>query len=319
MIATLVTATSMLLVAQGRPRPAALVLDLTGSVQIRPADGPSKRAEVGDLLYPGERLSIPADGSAALAILGVGAQERIKPGSEATVGPQGCTPPEAVVQRKAQPRGVAGTLKGLRPAPDDARKAGASFRGTEDLPEAPPAVTPIYGSVVASDRPAMAWGAVAGAKGYRVKLLSSAGRGLWRAETQELRLDYPEGQEPLQRGYVYLWEVYDTEGRQVAASTFSVATESQRKRLAELPAPEAGEDRAELLLAALAYTLLGAYTEALAIYERLARMAPEVSAYQEALASLYARAGRPEAARAARDRIERGSSRRPQVRTGRRD
>src|SRR5690242_2861410 len=117
MIATLVTATSMLLVAQGRPRPAALVLDLTGSVQIRQADGPSKRAEVGDLLYPGEQLSIPADGSAALAILGVGVQERIKPGSEATVGPQGCAPPEAVTQRKGQRAAVAGALKELRPSP----------------------------------------------------------------------------------------------------------------------------------------------------------------------------------------------------------
>ena len=306
MIAAIVTAASMLLVAQARPRPAALVLDLAGSVKILPAEGPPKRAEVCDLLYPGERLAVPADGSATLAILGVGAQERVKPGSEATVGPQGCTPPEAVAQHKAQPRGVAETLKGLRPAPDDSRKAGAIFRGPDDPTEAPPAVTPIYGSVVASDRPALAWGAVAEAKGYRVKLLSSAGRELWRAETPEPRLAYPKGQQALQRGYVYRWEVSDAKGRPVTASTFAVATESQFQRLAELPSPEAKEDRAELLAAALAYTKLGAYAEALATYERLARLAPEVSAYQAALADIYARAGRPDAARAARDRIEKG-------------
>jgi hypothetical protein len=304
MIATLVTATSMLLVAQARTRPAAMVLDLTGSVQIRPAEGSPQRAEVGDLLYPGEWLSVPADGTATLAILGVGVQERIQPGSAATVGPQGCTPPEAVAQRQEQRPAVAGALKGLRPAPDNFRKAGLVSRGAEDLPETPPAVTPIYGSVVASDRPALSWTPTEGAPGYRVRLLSSASRELRRAETKEPRLAYPEGQEALQRGYVYQWEVTDTEGRPVTASTFSIATASQRKRLAELPAQEAEEDRAESLATALTYTKLGAYAEALASYERLARLAPEVPAYQKALVDLYTRAGRPESARAARAKAQ---------------
>jgi hypothetical protein len=305
MIALLVTAASMLLVSQPRTRPAALVLDLTGTGQIRPAEGSPKRAEVGDLLYPGERLAVPADGSATLAILGVGAQERIKSGSEATVGSQGCTPPQSVAQRKEQRKAVADALKGLRPAPDDVRKAGLGFRGSEDLPEEPPIVKPLYGEVVASDRPTLAWKPAEGAPGYRVKLLSSAGRELWRAETKEPRLAYPEGKEALQGGYVYRWEVSDAEGRPVATSTFSVATESQRKRLAELPAPEAGEDRAELLAAALAYTKLGAHAEALATYERLARLVPKEPAYQEALAGLYRRAGRPEEAWAASERAAR--------------
>jgi hypothetical protein len=304
MISTLVTAASMLLVAQVRSRPAAMVLDRTGSVQIRPAEGPPQEAKVGDLLYPGERLVIPADGSATLAILGVGAQERIKPGSEAIVGPQGCTPPQSVAKRKEQRPAVAGALKGLRPAPDNPRKAGLGFRGTEDLPESPPAVMPLYGAVVASDRPALAWKPTEGGQGYRVRLLSSAGRELWRAETKEPRLAYPEGKEALERGYVYQWVVTDAESRPIATSTFSVATTSQFKKLAELPALVAGEDRAELITAALTYMKLGDYAEALATYERLARLTPEEPAYQATLADLYVRAGRPDEARAARARAE---------------
>jgi hypothetical protein len=304
MIATVMTTASILLVAQVRTRPAAMVLDCTGAVQVRPADGPPKRALVGDLLYPGERLVVPANGSATLAILSVGAKEQLRPGSEATIGLQGCTPPEAVTRRMPQRSSVAWALKGLRPALDDGRKAGVAFRGTEDLPEVPPAVTPIFGSLVVSDRPALAWEAVAGTPGYRVRLLSSAGRELWRAETKEPRLPYPEGREALQRGHVYRWEVADAEGRPVVASTFSVATQSQFRRLAELPAPDTVEDRAELLAAALACTKLGAYAEALATYERLARLAPEVTAYQAALADLYTRAGRLDAARRARAKAE---------------
>jgi hypothetical protein len=305
MIASLAIVSSLILVAQAGPKPAAMVLDRTGLVEILPVEGPPQRAEIGDLLYPGERLVVPTDGSATLAILGIGVQERIQPGSRATVGTQGCTPPGAIALRQEQRPAVAGSLKGLRPAPDNPRKAGLGFRGGEDVPEAPPAVAPIYGATVASDRPVLAWAGIAGALGYRVRLLSSAGRELWRVEAKEPRLAYPEGQGALQRGYVYRWEVTDTEGHPVAASTFTVATESQRKRLAELPSPEAGEDRAELLAAALTYTRLGAYAEALATYERLAQLVPEEPSYQEALAGLYRRAGRSEEARAASERASR--------------
>ena len=40
-------------------------------------------ARVGDLLYPGERLIIPAGGSADVALLGTGVREGLGPGSAA--------------------------------------------------------------------------------------------------------------------------------------------------------------------------------------------------------------------------------------------
>jgi Flp pilus assembly protein TadD len=109
----------------------------------------------------------------------------------------------------------------------------------------------------------------------------------------------------LQRGYVYRWEVTGQEGRPVSAATFSVATDSQLKQLAELQILATGEDRAELLATALSYTRVGADAEALAVYERLARLVPEEPSYHKALARLYRRAGRPEEVREASIRAAR--------------
>ena len=62
----------------------------------------------------------------------------------------------------------------------------------------------------------------------------------------------------------------------------------------ELKPLAAGDDRADVLAAALSYRRLGCYAEAIAAYERLARLAPEVAVYRERLAELYRQAGRPE-------------------------
>ena len=99
------------------PRPAAMVLDVKGRVEVKPAEGKPERVVIGSLLYPGERLVVPVDGAATLAILCVGAQEQIQPGSEATVGPRGCSPPGAVA-------GAEGAGEG-RGCDDEERQASA--------------------------------------------------------------------------------------------------------------------------------------------------------------------------------------------------
>jgi hypothetical protein len=291
MMITLATALSLSLSAPPRPRPAAMVLDLAGRVEIKTSEGKAQEARVGDLLYPGERLSVPAGGSATVAVLREGAQERLRPGAEATVGAGGCTPPEAVAERKGQRPAVARTMRGLRPAPGDGRKAGSSFRG--DAAERPQATTPVYGATVAADKPDLAWPAADGVKSYRVRLVAEgSGREVWRAEANEPRLSYPEGKPALDRGTVYRWIVTGPDYGEVASGSFAVATEGELRQLDELKALTAGEDRADLLAAALSYRRLGCYVEAIAAYERLAKLAPEEPAYREALGQLYRVAGR---------------------------
>ncbi len=284
---------------KSKPRPAAMVIDLEGKVEIRPSGSPTRAAEVGDLLYPGECLAVPGGGSATLSILGAGARESIKPGTEATVGLKGCIPPESVASRKDQPRAVATTMKGLRPTPGDGRKAGVGFRGD---PERSLAITPISGTTVVVDRPSLAWPSEEKIETYRVKLLSGAGRELWKVETKVPRLDYPVGKEPLQAGFVYRWEVTDQDFRKVAHGEFTAATDSERMQLDELKPLASSGDRADRRSAALAYRRLAAYAEAIAVSEGLVRQSPADPTDRRALAGLYRLAGRPQEA----DEIQRG-------------
>jgi hypothetical protein len=272
-----------------RTRPAAMVVDLKGKVSLRTAGGMAKSAEIGELLYPDERIAVPADGTAIVAVLGQGTRETLRSGTEATVGPEGCTPAEAVVSRARQPKAVAATMKGVRPAPGDARKAGVALRAG---PAAPPAITPVFGATVATDRPALAWPPTEGARRYRVKLLADgSGRELWRSEVQAPRADFPTGKEALRRGNLFRWEVTDQDFRPVASGRFAVATAAELMQLEELKQLADSGDRADRLSAVLAYRRLGAYAEARAACERLARETPSVQAYQAELADLTRMAG----------------------------
>jgi hypothetical protein len=298
-ITTLVTALSIVMAEQGqvqaRPRPAALVLDLKGKVEVRAAGKAPAPLEVGDLLYSGETVTIPADGAATVAVLGTGVREDLKPGAEATVGPQGLAPSSAVARRKEPSKAVAATMRGLRPAAGSGRKAGAVFRGgAASSGSKTQAVTPIPDSTVVSDRPSLAWAPSKGATTYRVKLFSGAGQELWRAETKDPSVAFPADKEPLRRDNSYRWEVTDQDFRTVAAAEFSVATDDELKQLDELKPLAAGVDRADRLAAALAYRRLGAYAEAIAVLERLVKESPDWAAYRESLADLYWKAGRPD-------------------------
>lgn len=289
MMTALTTAISIVLAAQARPKAAAMVLDKKGKVEIRKTEQPALPARIGDLLWPGERLFVPADAEATVAVLGAAAQETIKPGSEATVNAKGCSPPESVLCRKEQPKAVAATMKNVRPAAADSRAAGVGFRAAAGRSLA---VTPVLGSTVATDRPRLAWPPATGATTYRIKLLSGGGRELWRTEAREAAVVFPGGKEPLRRGFAYNWEVTDQDFRPVASGEFSVASESELKQFSELTPLAAGPDRADRLAAALAYRRLGAYVEATAACERLVKQTPGEPAYCKLLADLYRLAGR---------------------------
>jgi Flp pilus assembly protein TadD len=87
--------------------------------------------------------------------------------------------------------------------------------------------------------------------------------------------------------------VTDQDFHPVATGQFRVTTESELKQLEELRPLAAGGDRTDLLAAALSYRRLGCYAEAIAAFERLAKLAPDEALCREELAELYRQAGRP--------------------------
>jgi hypothetical protein len=274
---------------KAKPRPVAMVLSAAGNVDLKSLDGKSRPVKAGELLYPGERLAASAEGSATVSILGAGVKEAIKPGSDVTLSVEGCSPSSALSSRTQQPRAVASTMRNLRPASGDGRKAGVGFRSGDDRQKA---ITPILGSTVVDDRPTLAWPASPSAGTYRVRLLTGAGREVWRQDVTEPRASFPTGKDPLQPATVYRWEVTDSAYHEVALGDFSVATASERAQLAELKPLADSTDPADRYAAALGYARLAAYAEALGVFERLSQEFPKEPAFADELANLRKKAGR---------------------------
>jgi hypothetical protein len=260
------------------------------------------------LLRPGDRVRVPAGGEVTLVLLGDGRQQRIKSGATATVAAKGCEPANAVETVKA-PQLSPANLSGVREMARSSRGGVGVLRGDPSV--RPQLLTPMHGTVILGDRPTFSWPAVSWADGYRVQLLSGVEgrdeRVLWRAATKEPRVAYPEMEKPLVASRKYRWRVYAVKGEDkevVVSSKFSTLTEEEATALAGMKALAEGEGQAELLLAAAVYESYGVYEEALKRYERLAELAPLQPGFQVALASYYERAGRPDRAKAARERAK---------------
>jgi hypothetical protein len=231
----------------------------------------------------------------------------MKANARVVVGGSGCTPEEAVERQEAVSTRVAyrdvPRLSGSDPA-------AAVVLRDPGMPDPPPSVSPPFGSTALTDRPTLSWRAVRGAAGYRVRRvrgeLNAAGGGaeaVWTAQTKEARLPYPEKEKPLACGKTHAWYVSIRPGQEdeeiVWQSQFSVANRVEIDEAARVRLLAASDDPAEVLLAALIYQGYHASDEALAAFERLARLRPGEGHFQMALAHFYARAGRLEESRQA--------------------
>jgi hypothetical protein len=301
----LVLTTLLFLGTPDGPSPAAMVLSTEGAVDLRPADGATKRrATAMDLLYPDDRLVVPPDGGATLVLLSDGARERLKPGARATVAASGCTPPGVADRLAPLNAGAAEALKGLRPLAPSQRAAVATARGPRQ-----PAMLPTQGTHILSVRPTFRWDPVPGAVAYRVSLFGDAARPEWIARAEEPRLPYPSQEKPLIPGRSYRWGVTGLTASNaeipdpVISGRFTVAPPEVAAWLTDLTPPETCRDAGELLVAALAYESEGLADDALAFFERLSQVAPEEPTFHAARAAYYQRAGRSSDAEAARKKV----------------
>ncbi len=291
--------------APERPRAVALVIPPRAAVRITPGPVQADRDGVVLYLYAGDRVTVK-EGQAVLLFFADNHRERLRPG-EVTVGPRGCEPAGRVERLKPpQERAVQVGLQELGP---DGRIGAAVFRDDPGKP-----VAPFSGTTVLTDRPAFTWRPAAKVIAYQFRLLKAGSNALvWKAETKESRLAYPDKERPLQRGRQYVWKVTattrekDYEGfADVVSSEFLVATAKEADELTKVRPLAASADLGDVFLAAVAYQAKGCLAEALAAYERLAEKAPQEPGYHRALAYLYERAGQADKAQAEREKGERG-------------
>ncbi len=287
----------------------AMVLAVKGTVTVQSAAGTSRPARPMALLGEGDQLTIAADGEATLLILSDKHRERLKAGAKATLSAKGCTPATAVERLEAINPRSAVRYEGAERLAGGGKGAAVTFRDPK-LPKEPPVVTPLFGATVLTDRPTLSWKAVEGAAEYRVRLfgksldkLTGTEKPLWKVETKEPKLTYPAKEKPLVFGRVYSWLVSVQKGDEgekvVWESQFFVITKAEAAELANIKPLTESKDPADLLLAAMSYQEHGVYEEALALYERLAKLLPKEGQYQAALADYYERAGRLEEAKKA--------------------
>src|SRR5262249_33800174 len=79
--------------------PLAMLLEVRGTVRLQSSRDPRPQPVPQALLYAGDRLSLADDAQVRLVVLSDLHQERLRPGSEATVCRKGCEPAEAVSER----------------------------------------------------------------------------------------------------------------------------------------------------------------------------------------------------------------------------
>jgi hypothetical protein len=287
--------------AQGVAR----LLEVNGDVVIRPLAGEPRPAEVYGAVSAGEKLVLPANSSVVLGWHASGQLQRVSGAGEAQVGAQMVeagagvkVEPLSVPQQELVAKGV----KALRDLP-----SGPSVtRGVKDKPVRP-TIAPIFGSMVLTVEPTFSWPADKDATEYRVRLNDPSGQ-LWvngPKQPRETKLPYPSNK-PLERGLSYQWVVLAKKGnqgeQQVAEGEFTVAVEAEAREARELQTLAGQPNEFLLALVALRLEQQELFAEAIAVYEKLAKLSAKQPTYHAALSELYDRAGRRKEAAEARER-----------------
>lgn len=153
---------------------------------------------------------------------------------------------------------------------------------------------------VTSDRPIFHWESLDGFDSY-VVTLQSAGREIWRAETDETSITYPENAPALAADETYFWRVtgenlMDSEDSKLVS--FQVLSGEEQSSfetaLAELNAQYEADQRGDsyLFLLGTLQAKHQVYDGAIDSFERIAQIHPGSSNVHQILGSLYAEVGR---------------------------
>lgn len=220
--AILSTGTPALLQAAAED-PVAMVVRVTGNVQVRRAEGGSAPATVGLRLMSGDRLEV-ASGAQAVILYVSGRRETVTQ-SLAIAAPD-----------QAQRAGVfdrtVSTLNAV--ASSDARQQPNRQGMIRPIAGAPTLLSPRNEIRVADLRPTFTWSAVPGATSYMIQIRSHDGLTRKRFDVgSDTSWTLPASEPPLQPGVAYVWTVGTNQGRVGEEQHFSTLSAEQYAAIAE--------------------------------------------------------------------------------------
>ncbi len=274
--------------ASAHAEPMAVLASARGAVEVAPANGPRARAAFGRPLERGDRVIVPAGGSATVFFHD---GDVVELGERSTLVIGGTRAAAKAKSAELPGEVYAGVSKFVA---DGSRETGlVAMSSLRSAPEDGPLLLAPRRTALLDPRPTFRWRAVAGATRDRVALSGDAGA-LWERETAADSLAFPADAEPLAPDGDYVWEVRaardETELRReetvvhVAAADEADAVRAALERIAR----GAGADPAAARFLSGSYlSERGLYQDALAQFRELDRLSPDSPAPHEAMGHLY--------------------------------
>ncbi len=243
---------------------AALVMRLSGQVQVRQGGAAAAPARLGDRLIAGAQI-MPEDGSRAILITRAGATMNVTENTTVSAPSSGGNPDlfDRAIRTLAQA------------ASSDARTAGGRQGMIRPIPGEPVLVAPRNGLMVATTRPTFRWMAVDGADGYTIQIRRVDGGRPVRFDTG-VSSDWtlPADAPGLLPGATYAWTVAPSMGRPTREQQFRVISGDEYSELeagfAEVSAMGVDPMTDGLFLTAIIYRDLGLVYDAHAALKGLA-------------------------------------------------
>lgn len=273
-----------------------LVASVSGPVEIfRPAKDKWSKASPLQTLAANSKVRTGTQGSAVVVLFEGGKRFQIAGDSVVSVSATECQKVSGTAPKALAPLATRhlGLLKGSRIA--GGKSASYVVRGGKQME-----LQSLTETATLNVRPTFRWKAVPGAASYKVRLEDQDGTQIWQAETETTNIAFPAKFPELKPGGDYVWTVTTVVGNDTFKATglFWLLPADKLKGVnEELEALKEVEDEAtRQVLRAEIYARAELWDEAIASYEKLAEISPELASAHSQLAELLAAQGRKEEA-----------------------
>ena len=273
-----------------------LIASVSGPVEFfRPAKAKWSKASPMQTLAVNSKVKTGPQGSAVVVLFEGGKRFQIAGDSVVSVSATECQKVSGAAPKALAPLAVrhVGLLKGSRIA--GGKSASYVVRSGKQME-----LQSLAETASLQTRPTFRWKAIPGATSYKVRLEDQDGTQIWQGETTETNIAFPANLPDLKAGGDYVWTVTTIVGNDTSKATglfWLLPAEKLKGVNDELEALKEVEDEAtRQVLRAEIYARAELWDEAIASYEKLAELSPELGSAHAQLAELLSAQGRKEEA-----------------------